>query len=555
MTSGTAAPATPANGDIWVDTNAPVTIKSRIAGAWVAGGNVATNLSQVNSAEATKLTNIATGATKNVVSTGLFSARPAGADGDFYYATDTLTLYQKIAGAWVVSSTVGAQSGVNMQDSAGNIIADKTLLNNYTENGITHISRPIGGTLVGLPTQNGAIKIRLPMRMAATMLKFIVDIYEYAGDASGASASYEVSGYDYTDLAWRHVAAKCNATTSSRRTVRFGYDAVGSCIWIGDSGGQWSYPQIKIRDFTAAYSNIAISNWDDNWLLTFDTTAPTGVSFTVTPYNGDVQLGGNVRDSAGGLLADSHVLNTYSLSKSANSILSGAIILGTPYDGGAGMVASVGSDATRMGWDAAGNPRGNPGCGFLSTGIVGWNGSQTTFTLNANTGALSLAGSILAAGLDVGSAGNVRGGQTAYDTGTGFHIGYTAGVGHTLSLGTQGGVGIRWNGSALSIKQAPFTLAALTAWTGTLANNTTATTTRTATPTGGDAPYTYNWTVENDPDTIPFTLTNKTSATVTVSVIGVNNFASATLTCLVFDVNGRVGTTNCTLTKTVGSPP
>lgn len=50
-------------------------------------------------------------ATRNLVTSGTLAARPAGSNGDFYYATNTFTLYQKVSGAWVLASTVGAPSG------------------------------------------------------------------------------------------------------------------------------------------------------------------------------------------------------------------------------------------------------------------------------------------------------------------------------------------------------------------------------------------------------------------------------------------------------------
>ncbi len=111
VTSSTTAPASPTDGDVWIDTNAPVTIKTRVAGAWVAGGNVATSLAHVNGTEATKLSGIAVGATANVVTSGVFASRPTGANGDFYYATNTSVLYQKVAGSWVQCGTVGAPVG------------------------------------------------------------------------------------------------------------------------------------------------------------------------------------------------------------------------------------------------------------------------------------------------------------------------------------------------------------------------------------------------------------------------------------------------------------
>lgn len=115
ITSSASAPGSPIDGDIWVDTNSPVTIKTRVSGSWVSSGNIPTSLGQVNSGEGTKLTGIAVGATKNVLTTGTLAARPTGTDGDFHYATDTLELYQKVSGSWVLASTVGATVGTNFR--------------------------------------------------------------------------------------------------------------------------------------------------------------------------------------------------------------------------------------------------------------------------------------------------------------------------------------------------------------------------------------------------------------------------------------------------------
>lgn len=148
ITASASAPASPINGDVWVDTNAPVTIKTRVAGAWVASGNIPTSLDQVNTTEAGKLTGIAIGATKNVITTGTLAARPAGADGDLHYATDTFELYQKVSGAWVLSSTVGGRVGVNIRlpdnsiapvgriDNAANPLGENQVVNSDLNQGL-----------------------------------------------------------------------------------------------------------------------------------------------------------------------------------------------------------------------------------------------------------------------------------------------------------------------------------------------------------------------------------------------------------------------------------
>jgi hypothetical protein len=68
-------------------------------------------------------------ATANSTTQGLLSARPTGANGDFYFATDTLTLYQKIGGAWTAASTVGA----NAANFTGTLGGDNLMWNSGFE--------------------------------------------------------------------------------------------------------------------------------------------------------------------------------------------------------------------------------------------------------------------------------------------------------------------------------------------------------------------------------------------------------------------------------------
>lgn len=57
---------------------------------------------------------------------------------------------------------------------------------------------------------------------------------------------------------------------------------------------------------------------------------------------------------------------------------------------------------------------------------------------------------IEAAGINVGTTGSIRGGQTAYDTGTGFWIGQVTST-PKLSLGNSAGNKLTWDGTTLSI--------------------------------------------------------------------------------------------------------
>ena len=86
----------------------------------------------------------------------------------------------------------------------------------------------------------------------------------------------------------------------------------------------------------------------------------------------------------------------------------------------------------------SGTPRFNLG---EANKYLKWDGS----TLNIKGG---IQGD-LAGGLTVGSSGWIAGGQTQYNNGTGFFIGYQSG--YKFSLGNPSGNHITWNGSTLAI--------------------------------------------------------------------------------------------------------
>ena len=62
---------------------------------------IPTSLANINSTEGTKLSGIADGATKNTLYRQ--TTDPGGSNGDFWYNTSTLVLYQKVSGVWQVS--------------------------------------------------------------------------------------------------------------------------------------------------------------------------------------------------------------------------------------------------------------------------------------------------------------------------------------------------------------------------------------------------------------------------------------------------------------------
>lgn len=209
-------------------------------------------------------------ATKNSVGQGLLSARPTGADGDFYYATDNGTLYQKMSGAWSTSSTN------TYVDSSGKIQGVSSGAGLSVSNNEDSVIRaPGGGVFVtNTSTMTGRMKVTLPQSWTNTMMRFTVEVYEYS---SGYMCTLELGGYNYLpSTSWHNVSARVIGGSNVEYPVYFGHDGTKCCVWIGAAPNEtWSYPQVRVRDFFAGYSNYLRTQWESGWAISFDTTAIT----------------------------------------------------------------------------------------------------------------------------------------------------------------------------------------------------------------------------------------------------------------------------------------
>lgn len=120
------------------------------------------------------------------------------------------------------------------------------------------------------------------------------------------------------------------------------------------------------------------------------------------------------------------------------------------------------------------------------------------------------------------------------------------GADHEISIGLFGARTIYATGAAGSI-----TVDVTPPGVGADANKTGSAMTDpvVATPTGGTAPYTYLWTIEDAIDGVP-TINSPTAATTTFSISGLSDgtFCSATARCTVTDVNSFTGSGACSVT-------
>jgi hypothetical protein len=148
---------------------------------------------------------------------------------------------------------------------------------------VLKITYPNGGTLNNSTSSvTGAIKIRLPQSWTNTMMELKVRIYNYSGDTYW---EYSMGGYNYSpSTTWINTnASVAGAAGAPAYTVRFAHDGTYCTIFIGELATTWSYPKIVVTEFIGGHSNFAVSQWDGDWALSFETTSFGTVTSTKTP--------------------------------------------------------------------------------------------------------------------------------------------------------------------------------------------------------------------------------------------------------------------------------
>lgn len=173
-------------------------------------------------------------------------------------------------------ATVGATWGTNITSQP----ADTDVLNTHTQGNVLVVNHPAGANAsYNNAAQVGAIKVRLPQAFTDTMLRFFVEVYEYA---TGKSFTVEVGGYTAAQGAWLNTYAKMTGSEASARVVRFGHDGTKCCVWIGEPGSTWEYPQVTVTNLRAGYNNFAESQWKAGWEVTLDTSPVSAHSITAS---------------------------------------------------------------------------------------------------------------------------------------------------------------------------------------------------------------------------------------------------------------------------------
>ena len=210
---------------------------------------------------------------------------------------------------WIFSN--GAVTKAYISAPTGTLYAQGGI----TDTGFSRILTPKGGYYQTTASSvTGAIKITQPFLGGAQMSKMTVKIYEYS---TGKSFTITVCGHRDGN-SWYNVAAyQYGDTAANDITVRFGHDGTYNCIWIGEVGQVWSYPQVFITDIQNGYGSVN-SVWNGNWTISFVGAFNTVMTSRVAKANASRDGTGasgtwgiNVTGTAGSAPNGSNINNYY----------------------------------------------------------------------------------------------------------------------------------------------------------------------------------------------------------------------------------------------------
>lgn len=175
----------------------------------------------------------------------------------------------------------------------------------------------------------------------------------------------------------------------------------------------------------------------------------------------------------------------------------------------------------------------------------------------------------LIGGITIGST-NIRSGQTAFHTGTGFWLGIDGST-PKFSIGNPSGNFMYWDGTDLVVNGEFTGTVNLPAFSASIDEGSTFIDSRSngrqvyntfnVTATGGKSPYAYQWSlsrIDSDNDTAPigiFITSAPTADNIDISGLGTDNVVIGYITCLVTDSDQRACRTGFSIAVTHGTPP
>ncbi len=163
------------------------------------------------------------------------------------------------------SSQVTTTKGSSLLKSS-----DPDILKNR-ESEITRILYPRGATFAQNHPANhtdvGAIKITLPVDDELTLIRFRVEVINYA-QSTNFSAWF--GGYLHND-SWHFTSAEILTSSSvNDHKVSFGFENGKGVVWIGEITDVWKWLKVEVSELIVAHNNSSIANWDDGWSVMVD---------------------------------------------------------------------------------------------------------------------------------------------------------------------------------------------------------------------------------------------------------------------------------------------
>jgi len=329
----------------------------------------------------------------------------------------------------------------------------------------------------------------------------------------------------------------------------------------------------KITAGTLDAARIGVGTLDADRLVSGSITATQLSSGAVTAGKINVANLAAINADLGTITAGSLTLNTAGYVRAGQTAFDTGAGFWLGYSGGAYRF-SIGDGSKALLWDGTnlsvrgaivGNTNLSGGITYdkidsvsastISTGTLNADRIAASSITAAKLSVTSLSsvsadlGSITAGTITLDSSGHVKGGQTAYNTGTGFFLGYS-GAAYKFSIGNPSGNYLTWDGTTLSVSMGAvvmpgITISGLTDIGGSVVHGSDKLLgTRTATVSGGYGTLTYQWYLSwkrNTPTSLNLYLTGAQTASCSVyaSSSAAGNETDAELVCVVTDQNNR----------------
>jgi hypothetical protein len=352
-------------------------------------------------------------------------------------------------------SAASASISVNFTNSEGTS-NNSTILVSATKVNAGNTGATGSAGTNGAPGSNG----NDGRRTATGMVFYQLSAASAPSTPSAASYTFSTNSFGSLTSNWA-IGAPTYTAGNSNKYWYSTYTAVETTAGGGTAVPTFSAPAQAIN-FTGLVTFTSANNITDG----------TNTSNIVEPGSVTNHIGGaNVTTIEGGKISTGVITSTGYTLTGADTLASGSYTgQGTIFNLNNGSLRSKNfyiasnGDAVFKGTLSA---AGGTFAGQITVGATNYNLSDT---LNANTtksqvglGSVEnlsaqnqaqtglIAGTtITGGGITLSGGGNIKGGQTAYNTGTGFFLGYS-GTDYKFSIGNASTKGITWDGNALSI--------------------------------------------------------------------------------------------------------